>query len=223
MSSVDALGTGDLGLPQPPLAVSMAKVHRKGKNLELSGEETFRGIALPISKALNHLRVSSTPGGHRMYFDVRLVFPLAVLRAPLLTVRVENERVDLQDTPWVRLLRSEPDSDGWSWRWPSMTGFDIVQFDYLSTYATAAKRAAEEAALRIAEFAPQLLTGVAVSAESSPGEKYPPYKTLIPHVDVRGLEEILRERFRAAHATQGVGKVVVMGDLDGLRHAEERG
>lgn len=198
MQAADALGTWKLGLPKPPFAVSIAKVHRKGKNLELSGEETYRSIALPMAKALEYLRVTSTPGPNRMYYDVRIVFPIAVLRAPLVSAQVKNGEVELRDIPWVRLLRSEPDSG--DWRGPSVSGFDVVQYDYLPTYAAAAKNAAIEAASRIEDFATQLLMGIAVTDASynETGNSHL-YKALRPHVDANGLQKILRDRFRAAH------------------------
>jgi len=199
MGAADALGTWDLGFPELANAVSIAKAHRKGKELELSGEEMYKGLALPMLKALEYFRKTSKAHSKKMYFDVRVVFPIVVIRAPLVGVQVKEGNIELRDLPWARLVRSEPDEPDLWWN-ASVSGFDVVQFDHLTEYAAAAKKAAIEISERIKSFATQLLTGKAVfSDEDSVTEADHPYKTLLPHVNPQELAEILRKNFLDAH------------------------
>jgi hypothetical protein len=199
MSAYDALAIWDLGFPSPALAVSIAKAHRKGgKDLELSGEETYRSVTLPMLKALDYYKKTSTPREGQIYHTVRLVFPIVVVRAPLVGVRVQGGEVELRDLQWTRLLRSEPESGQ---RWDSNTsGIDIVQYEYLPSYAQAAKAAVIDAAARIKSFSAQLLTGKAMFGDEG-GALHPnhPYTSLPPHLDAQGVEDFLRNRFREAH------------------------
>lgn len=62
MSIDDALGTYDLPLSNPELtAIAMTRAHRRGKDLELSGDEAFRGLSLPLLKAESHYLAMAEP------------------------------------------------------------------------------------------------------------------------------------------------------------------
>ncbi|THV35214.1 hypothetical protein [Glycomyces buryatensis] len=199
MSASDALGIWDLGIPNPVRAMSIAKAHRKGKSLELSGEDCYRSIALPVLKALEHLKDITRPGHQRMYYDVRLVFPIAVLRAPLISAEVIEGDVRIKPVSHVRLLRSEPGPE--SLGGFESTGFDIVNYDYLDSYVDAARKAASILAERIKSFSTQMLTGIAVfdPTSSELSRKYP-YASMKAHVGIDEMAESLRARFREVHS-----------------------
>lgn len=70
MSVADALATHQLPLANPELtAVAMTRVYRKGKELELSGEEAFRGLAPPLLKAESHYLALTEPGPERIFLS----------------------------------------------------------------------------------------------------------------------------------------------------------
>jgi hypothetical protein len=87
----------------PPVAYSMAKCHRKGADIILSGDEVYNGLVLPLTKSLHHMTVSEKPPATAVYFDIHYVVALAVLDAPMISF--ENGVAKL--TPWVRVLRHE--------------------------------------------------------------------------------------------------------------------
>lgn len=175
MSTSIALGLYDLPFRgEPPTAISMSKAHRKGKALELSGEESFRSLALPIIKALNHyLRIVEPNQPRRLYFDVRAVFPLAVLKAPMIGVRMENDSIKMQALPWVRLVRVEPDETRNGQGFSHPTSFDVVHLDYLTEYLQMALDAAFEIASRASLHAIPIITGSAlIGVDESNGEEH---------------------------------------------------
>ncbi|VFA95723.1 Uncharacterised protein [Nocardia farcinica] len=154
MSTKDALGTYEFGSrcgQYPPVAVSISKAQWiKGGHLELSGQETYRSLTLPMLKAIDYLKESSRPSEQRMYYDLRLTFPIAVMRAPLFEARVQNGAVQLAEVPLVRAVRSEPTSK--TGRWPDTSGFDIVQYDFLADYAQNATNSVLELVERVKKF-----------------------------------------------------------------------
>lgn len=211
MSIEDALGTYEFGSrcgEGPPVAVSISKAQWiKGGHLELSGQETYRSLTLPMLKAIDYLKESSRPSEHRMYLDLRLTFPIAVVRAPLFEARVQNGTVQLAEVPHVRAVRSEPTSK--VGRWPDTSGFDIIQYDFLADYAQHAKNSVLELVERVNKFSAQILTGAAVweseeldsdqESQSDAHDEQPAYLTMKPHLGPDQLSEILYKRYYELH------------------------
>lgn len=150
---------------EPPTAVSMSKAHWKGKALELSGEESFRGLALPLLKAVQHYLSLGKPPEVRIYFDLRYVFPLAVLRAPMVGVQMHNDQMNIQLLPWVRVVYAEPPDEseaGWFANYSDNKSFDVVHINYLEQYVTRALTTARIASKRVERIAVPIITGQAI-------------------------------------------------------------
>jgi hypothetical protein len=109
-SILDALGVGfhPFVTSSCPTAISFSRVVRKGKDLMVTGEESYRGLTLPLLKATDHLVASSRPRRSRYFFDARLVISLAVIRAPIVGVSREDNSDNLEAIPWVRVHHLQP-------------------------------------------------------------------------------------------------------------------
>jgi hypothetical protein len=116
----------------PPVAVSLSKVRRNRSDLEITGEDTYNGLTLPLLKATEHLdAVTAYTSTH--YTDGRLLIPLAVIRGPMVSV-LDDGRGDLELIPWARVTRYEPESQPKHWRTHRKFTYDVVHEDYLATY-----------------------------------------------------------------------------------------
>lgn len=192
MSIDDALGTYDLPLSNPELtAIAMTRAHRRGKDLELSGDEAFRGLSLPLLKAESHYLAMAEPDPRRLYFDVRTIVPIAVLRAPIVAVRMDSGEPSLEAVPWVRMLRAEPgEALGWA-HGGEVRGFDVVHVDYLATYIAQAVETAKQIAERATAFSQQALTGMAVwDLPTEDGDtSADPSSPSISHVDRKSAKD----------------------------------
>jgi hypothetical protein len=138
----DVLGSFDLSFCSvpTPFAVSFAKAMRKGSRLELTGEETYRSITLPLMKAADHLKLQYKPNpktshtGRPRHYSMHFVVCVAVVRAPMIGTFLSNGKNHLISLPWVRSARMDPaDPD----HWPESNRtryFDVVHIDYFSSY-----------------------------------------------------------------------------------------
>jgi len=208
MTTYNALSLHDLPFAiTPPVAVSMSRVYRKGKSLELSGEESFRGLALPVLKALSYYLQEVTPRSPQLYQDIRTVVPLVVLRAPIVAVKMVNGGPALESVPWVRLIHNEPgrgsalDSIG-RYAFSGNKAFDVVHVDYLSQYVGHSFKAACEVIKRARIFGASMMTGAATfafdTAESrKTGSPDGMYASSLPHFDGEpNFEKWLRRTWR---------------------------
>ncbi|MFG1884478.1 hypothetical protein [Micromonospora sp. NPDC049102] len=119
-----------------PNALSIAKVLRKaGGKLELTGEEAYRAITLPLVKAADHLAERCAPTAETEFFQCRFIICLAVLRAPMFSVMRANGADHLVPTRWVRGCRLEPPTESMH---PASSStvrhFDMIHEDFLPEY-----------------------------------------------------------------------------------------
>jgi hypothetical protein len=143
-----------------PLAVSFSTARRRGPRLEISGEDTFRGLTLPLLKAQDRL-IEVSRLSRKYYTDGRLILPVAVLRAPMITVEGPPDSVAMEATPWVRVLRYEPvDSDAYA---PKIAAFDVVHEDFLPEYLELVADLAKDFASSVIRSLPVLLEGTGFS------------------------------------------------------------
>jgi hypothetical protein len=217
MSYFDVLGLNNLRLAWPDsTAVAMTRAERKGSKLELSGEEAYRGLSLPLMKALQHYLTVVQVKPEHLFFDIRTVLPLAVLRAPIVAVHMEDDGPHLEAVPWVRVARTEPvDQRRHFWLTSEPRFFDVVHVDYLSSYVSLALGTAEEIGERARRFAIPIITGTAVwpidyteDAESSESEQKPrpaPFMSMKPAMSEQAFIEWMSERWVDVHATMAKG------------------
>jgi hypothetical protein len=122
----------------PPIASSLSGAVRKGKGLELTGDQPYRSLILPLTKALQHFASvhsvqASLPksGGSWM---VELVIAVGVIEAPLVLAKTPKEQAEISFVPWIRVLRRHPRmrrSSG-----PAVTLVDVVHKDFFDEYLT---------------------------------------------------------------------------------------
>lgn len=199
MSTFDTLGLFNIPFYSvPPTAISMSNVHRKNSNISLSGEEVYRSITLPLMKALNYYRDLIKPAP--FYRSVRIAMPIAVIRAPLVGVHMDDGTPRLEALPWVRLVRVNPDEDGFR-SYTRSIAFDVVHVDYLSEYISIACAAAIEIVRRIDSFAVPILTGKALhDKDISPDPNDTPYKTMSAQISDEQYMHDWRIGMREFHA-----------------------
>lgn len=141
----------------PPVAVSLSKARRKGGHLEVSGEDTYKGLTLALLKAVDHLeKVAGYARSH--YTDGRLVVPVAVIRGPMIAVLGDGQG-DLEAVPWVRVQRYEPEVQPEHWRSHRLLAYDVVHEDFLPTYLASLHDYTDQFAKAVAEHQEVLLTG----------------------------------------------------------------
>ncbi|MFG2448565.1 hypothetical protein ACGFSG_04255 [Streptomyces sp. NPDC048512] len=146
-------------------AISFAKAMRRGPKLELTGEDAYRSLTLPLLKAADHLKSLSKPTeGHPLLFP-RIVINLAVVRAPMICAFENNGKSELIALPWVRVSHLEPTEGGESG--PSLNGavryFDVVHESFLAKYLEVLSRDADEVAQRMHQHSQEVASGLAFS------------------------------------------------------------
>ncbi|MFJ9059713.1 hypothetical protein [Streptomyces sp. NPDC102409] len=162
----------------PPFhAISLTKAarHRGGK-LELTGEDAYRSITLPLLKAADHL-IGVSDSRNSASSPIRFIAPFAVLDAPMIgTVRHEGKNVFLA-LPWVRMSYLEPFSDREAWNKTEsrVRHFDVVHASCLQKYLHVLLEGVQKAADRAIECSPQLKEGIAIIGDE---EGYSPLKSL---------------------------------------------
>lgn len=127
---------------------------RKGGELELSGADVFRGLTLPVRKALQHYRsLCSTP---RFYCTVRYTYPVVVLDAPMYAYSSDGE---LSPVDVVRVALTEPSEEAWDTTFNTSHSLDFVKLDHLAVYLAACEKRSTEIAKRLDSMATVALMG----------------------------------------------------------------
>jgi len=125
------LGLADLPFVSNGAAVcaSMARATLNGKNIELSGGDTFNEIIRPLTKALRHLeairRVDKAPARPEIGMCI------ALLDAPMILVKAPGSEPAL--CPWVRIVRRESKKRQSATTSRTFT-IDAVHIAYLETF-----------------------------------------------------------------------------------------
>ncbi|MFE0533868.1 hypothetical protein ACFW20_07440 [Streptomyces nigra] len=152
-----------------PLAISLSKAAwRKGGSLELTGEDAYRSLTLPIFKAMDHLTAlvkpdEKEPRSERKFMNLRFILGLAVLRAPMVGVSRGPSGEVLQNLPWVRMSRLEPAPSprgGKSRTEGNVRLYDIVHEDFLDEYLTLLKEALKKAKQNISRWEEPVFDGI---------------------------------------------------------------
>jgi hypothetical protein len=165
-SIIHALGLHEHAFQNAPAqSNTFSKCVRKGKDLELSGTESYSGLILPMIKALDHLSVAEKPVKTAQYFDAHLSIALAVLDAPMLVAHPEGKTTKLDFAPWVRVMRHEYASNEEKFSRDRQWAVDVVHRDYVEPYLeTALLPFAHEFARRVLRHTKELATGKAFVA-----------------------------------------------------------
>lgn len=120
----------------PKSCTTLSKCERKGKDLVLSGSDSYQSIVLPLRSALQHYQTSITPTHTPYYFDAQLVVAVVVLDAPMVAANVtDTGEFTVENVPWQRLWRNEPGSGAGIAREHGQTSaIDFVHIDFLEDY-----------------------------------------------------------------------------------------
>lgn len=201
ISTVDFLECSSLPFSNHDcVASALAKVHRKGSSLELSGEEAYRSLILPLVKAVDYFIRQSTPHRRRLYFDLGILIPVVVVEASLIAAHVAGDDVSLEAVPWIRVARHEPPGGG-ILESDRVKFVDIVHVDYLRDFSDAALAAAIEMVRRARTAAVQLLTGHARDkdqCETNSPER-PAFAQMEPYLTPTQFRQYLDEQWRVCH------------------------
>lgn len=128
------LGEVDFVINAAPCSMTFSKCVRNGKDIVLSGTESYQGLILPLITSLLYFDEAETPPKTAMYFDGHLPFSIGVLDAPMIGVMVNGNSYETEYIPWVRVFRHESyESEDWNDR-KKTYAIDIVHKDYFDTF-----------------------------------------------------------------------------------------
>jgi hypothetical protein len=146
-----------------PFAISISKAAR-GRRIELTGEEAYRSLTLPLMKAADHIKKISEPSPESDSFTCRILVCLAVLRAPMFGVVRDRSDAAIAPIPWVRVCRLEPQQPG-QFRGTSsiVRYYDAVHETHLPEYLTRLKGDVDVIASRIEKAADVIADGRGIS------------------------------------------------------------
>lgn len=196
--AADALGLSSFDHPDRRSAILMSKAVRKGKDLELTGEISYKSIVLPLLKATHHFFKVAEPSPEQCYRDIRVVFPVAVLRAPMVSASADSGEGPLQPHPWFSLSRVEPGSSD-SITYSQVTSFDIVHEDYFNVYVDGAVGLAAEILSKAVAAQNQLITGKCKFGDEDQDSPPSPPGMIRPVMSEQKFQEHMAERIRAVH------------------------
>lgn len=121
---------------EPEFCYSFSKCVRGGSRLELSGEDAFKGVVLPIRQAMRYFEDVESPPETAVYFDCHLVLGVGVLDAPMVGIRVSELSHEASLLPWVRVIRHETEkNETWLHR-NKLYAIDVVHKDFLEQYVS---------------------------------------------------------------------------------------
>lgn len=198
---IDFGGSDDLDLKS---ASAVAKATRKGKGLELSGEDVFRSLTMPIRKALKYHADMCNPREGRLYHDARFVYPVVVIDAPM----YQFGKAGLSRISAARLVITEPDASERIDSFNAGLGLDFVSFDYLATYLRLAEARAEYLAQRLDSMALAAILGqaiISIPAEDEDPDRADfddPLSQMTPPLLPDAAEAWIRKRFIEIHQPQ---------------------
>ncbi len=109
-------------------------VRRSGGDLDLSGDEGYNSIVLPLVKAAAHFEAAERPRSTYVYFDAHLVVPIAVVDAPMVLLELVDGAPIATLKPWIRVARHEYDRDSDQWHKDRLWAIDVIHVDFLATY-----------------------------------------------------------------------------------------
>ena len=134
-----------MGLDKTPFVkddVETAAVFSKaelkgGKKVILSGSEPFNSIIMPLAQASDHAMATYGHSVKREFVYPQLIICVAVLDAPMVLVESPEQCSDPILTPWVRVIRQEPDLGQFADGPIKAYAADVVHVDFIDTFIDA--------------------------------------------------------------------------------------
>lgn len=115
----------------PVTCHTLSKCVRKGSELELSGVDAYNHMVLPLVKAVLHCTQSERPVDTAYYFDLHITVPVAVIDAPMISVK---NGATLTNVSWVRVLRHEYEQDAERFDRDKLRVIEVVHKDFFDEY-----------------------------------------------------------------------------------------
>jgi hypothetical protein len=161
----------------PPLASMLSSVDRRGGEkgkLDLTGEQAYNRIMLPLTKALRHYRNywrTKASAGPKV---AHLTLGIAVVDAPLLLAHVPGDRPQLEHVAWFRMIRHHTQEERGSRFEQDPSFIDVVHKDFFQDYLRRyVEPFAEVFRRRTSELEKVLLAGKGVYPGLRYGDKLP--------------------------------------------------
>lgn len=167
-------------------AVSISKIARRGSKLELTGDESYRALTLPLMKAARHFKKLCEPGAETNSSRIYFVICIAVLRAPMFGTSFADGEQTLTPIPWVRVWRVEPSSREDQWltagAGPGTTihYMDAVHESYLRDYLTTLFNDFGVVVERHEKLLSVIAEGLGIDPTYGEGEPYQSVRPLTP-------------------------------------------
>ena len=120
-NSILALHDSPFG-KQPPIASAFTKAIAKGDKFNVSGNDPFNSIVMPLVKSLDHASGIYDAAVENGMIYPTLLLAVCVLDAPMVLVSNPSDGQKPSLTPWVRILRREAKSGRYG---------GIEQFEYI--------------------------------------------------------------------------------------------
>lgn len=133
---IDVLGLSNENyiINSAPCSMTFSKCVRSGRDITLSGTESYQNLVLPLITSLLYFNESKTPPKTALYFDGHLPFAIGVLDAPMIGVHVYGDTHVSKLIPWVRVFRHESyESENWTER-TKIYAIDIVHKDFFDEF-----------------------------------------------------------------------------------------
>ena len=213
MSVYDALELWELrNHEKVPTAIAMRRaLWKKSEGLELSGEEVFRELTYPISKAYLHYRSLLEAKRARypmaLYHHVHNVCLLVILGAPMVGITTVGDNVELAELSQVRLVKTEPgagDPEGYS----TVLTIDVVNIRSVEDYVRRTHATAAQTVNRLNQHAVPVLTGEARieftrDSEAPSGDSGPEFRKVEATISDADFLDGWRSRFDEVHSRTG--------------------
>lgn len=173
------------------VAVSVSKVMRKGKAVELSGADIFRNLTLPVMKAVDNYKELTRGGPDHRFHRIHFIYPVVIVDAPMVGFTLDEGQPVLDELKCVRLALTEP-GDEWHLSMNNRRrAIDFIALDYVEEYFASAITRSREFGRRTHAFAQQIVTGRAKVNDELPGSL--DYETLGVELDPDAEREWVRE------------------------------
>jgi hypothetical protein len=117
-----------------PNSMTFSKCVRQGKDITLSGNESYQSLVLPLLRSLQYFEKFETPPKTAVYFDCHLPFAVAVLDSPMIGVTIKEKVHTTKLIPWVRLFKYESFESKDLTDRSKLFAIDIVHKDFFDTY-----------------------------------------------------------------------------------------
>lgn len=118
----------------PPKCSAFSKAIPRGKKVELSGDDPFNSLVLPLTRALDH-----AVGVFQGNVDPKRPYPtlllcVSVIDAPMILVDSPTSASELTLCPWVRIVRQEANANSSSRDRYQYYAIDVVHIDFFEEF-----------------------------------------------------------------------------------------